>query len=104
MTDPSRVPYPWREQEEYMQPLMRECVVDCGSFEYIRGAYPVWKPELKKGFFHVWGTDFVEGSGDFISTVSFAIVELEDGQIVKVEPHHVKFTDGRAVAKKLTED
>lgn len=59
--------------------------------------------EGKKALFHKWIEEseivapsvMVGGHNGGVIKAAFAIVEYEDGTIAKVEPHKIKFADGK---------
>jgi len=55
----------------------------------------VYSPEYTgKGLFHQWGCEHCDGDdNDSVATDTVAIVELENGNVVLVEPRNVRFLD-----------
>ena len=52
--------------------------------------------EEKVGLFHRWGTTSMMNNlnGD-LSTVTIAIVEVENGKVITISPDQLKFTDDK---------
>lgn len=59
---------------------------------YIPGTLKLEKDYTQKGKFHQWGINFEEFENGAAS-YTVALVELEDGVIVEVEPSRIKFVD-----------
>lgn len=49
--------------------------------------------EGTKGTFHGWGESVVYGLGDELKTFTVALVERENGQMERILPEKVRFTD-----------
>ena len=48
------------------------------------------------GLFHRWGTtSMMKNLNGDLSTVTIAIVEVEDGKVITISPDQVKFTDNK---------
>lgn len=61
------------------------------EFQYIKTVLGkgIWT-EKEIGLFHQWANDF-EGYESGPANFTIALVEKEDGTIVKVTPEHIKF-------------
>lgn len=55
----------------------------------VKGKYFQWC-EFNFGYFHTWGIEF-EQIGIEVAHYSIALVELEDGRIIKVLPENLLF-------------
>jgi len=83
---------------------LRPCIITSRDFlARIRrnNNIPNEEKEEKRGYFHRWEdvsrviepSPMVGGHSGGVERMTLAIVELEDGTVVRVQPYQIKFTD-----------
>jgi len=74
--------------------LRRVKVYERQPGEIVAGRTKMVKVEKCEGYFHQWGCDYNEFSGDYGSNAgnfSIAIIELESGEMITAEVEMVEF-------------